>query len=223
MTPDMFRKLAALGLSNEQMIGVLEIMEADAEARKAKVRTRVQKWRDKRSEMAGNVTERYVTTEDVTSGLTRGEDNLSKKTISGKEKIDAASRPKKGSRLPGDFAPDIDWAVSQGLSRRDAESQAQRFRDYWLAKPGAAGVKLDWPATWRNWVRSHADRAGVASTPVLVVDEARWKTRLTAARQKLQWSRKDWGPMPREPGCLVPAELLQDGDGVGWSEWQQVA
>jgi hypothetical protein len=27
------------------------------------------------------------------------------------------------------------------------------FRDYWIAVPGAKGVKLDWIATWRNWVR----------------------------------------------------------------------
>lgn len=28
-----------------------------------------------------------------------------------------------------------------------------RFRDHWTAKPGKDGVKLDWLATWRNWVR----------------------------------------------------------------------
>jgi len=29
-----------------------------------------------------------------------------------------------------------------------------RFRDYWIAQPGAKGRKLDWFATWRNWVRN---------------------------------------------------------------------
>lgn len=47
MTPEMFRKLAALGLSHEQMAGVLEIIEDEAEARKEKARVRVQKWRDR--------------------------------------------------------------------------------------------------------------------------------------------------------------------------------
>ena len=28
------------------------------------------------------------------------------------------------------------------------------FRDYWIAQPGQKGVKTDWDATWRNWVRS---------------------------------------------------------------------
>lgn len=27
------------------------------------------------------------------------------------------------------------------------------FRDYWIAQPGQKGVKTDWDATWRNWVR----------------------------------------------------------------------
>lgn len=36
-----------------------------------------------------------------------------------------------------------------------------RFADYWRAKPGAAGRKLDWLATWRNWVRTeNASAAG---------------------------------------------------------------
>jgi hypothetical protein len=27
------------------------------------------------------------------------------------------------------------------------------FKDHWAAQPGQKGVKLDWFATWRNWVR----------------------------------------------------------------------
>jgi hypothetical protein len=35
----------------------------------------------------------------------------------------------------------------------------EKFRDYWRAKPGAGGRKLDWDATWRNWCRNAEDRA----------------------------------------------------------------
>lgn len=28
----------------------------------------------------------------------------------------------------------------------------EKFSNHWVAKPGAAGRKLDWTATWRNWV-----------------------------------------------------------------------
>jgi nicotinamide mononucleotide adenylyltransferase len=33
------------------------------------------------------------------------------------------------------------------------KSTADQFRDYWIAKAGAGATKLDWEATWRNWVR----------------------------------------------------------------------
>jgi hypothetical protein len=30
----------------------------------------------------------------------------------------------------------------------------EQFRDYWSAKAGSGATKLDWQATWRNWVRN---------------------------------------------------------------------
>ena len=30
----------------------------------------------------------------------------------------------------------------------------ESFADYWIAVPGAKGVKLDWDATWRTWIRN---------------------------------------------------------------------
>jgi hypothetical protein len=29
----------------------------------------------------------------------------------------------------------------------------EQFKDYWCAKPGKDATKLDWSATFRNWVR----------------------------------------------------------------------
>lgn len=137
-----------------------------------------------------------------------------------KETPNGVSKKQRGTRIPEDFSPDLDWAVAQGLSKRDAESQAQRFRDYWRGKAGAAGVKLDWPATWRNWVRSHLDRAGIQPPAPLSLDPAKWQSRLRLARDRRSWSTVEWGPRPREPGCLVPVELLLPDDGNGWSEWK---
>lgn len=86
MKPDTFRKLAAAGLSTEQIAIVLEIMDerekefaAAEDARKAQVRERVQRWRDKQKDDVtlpkrnGNATKR----------LTRGRDSSSKDKISG--------------------------------------------------------------------------------------------------------------------------------------------
>lgn len=72
----------------------------------------------------------------------------------GKAKAETTDR---GSRLPQDFAMPADWLqwaqVQRGWSMDVAKTEADRFADYWHAKPGASAVKLDWRATWRNWVR----------------------------------------------------------------------
>lgn len=35
----------------------------------------------------------------------------------------------------------------------DLRAEHLVFIDYWIAQPGARGVKVDWAATWRNWMR----------------------------------------------------------------------
>ena len=57
-------------------------------------------------------------------------------------------------RIPDGFpTPDAKaWARNE---RPDlvVDTVAEMFRDHWIAKPGKEGRKLDWLATWRNWVR----------------------------------------------------------------------
>lgn len=61
----------------------------------------------------------------------------------------------RGERIPDGFpgADERNWCVS---ARADLcpHTVADKFRDYWLGVPGARGRKTDWPATWRNFVRS---------------------------------------------------------------------
>jgi len=63
---------------------------------------------------------------------------------------------KRGSRLSPDFLFTGDWLVFCKQERPDLEplQTFEKFKDYWIAQPGSKGVKLDWFATWRNWVRS---------------------------------------------------------------------
>lgn len=68
--------------------------------------------------------------------------------------------PPRGTRIPADFEPDIAYAVAQGLPAARARTEAENFRDYWSAKTGQGATKLDWPATWRQWVRNARDRYG---------------------------------------------------------------
>lgn len=63
-----------------------------------------------------------------------------------------------GTRLPEDWNPGHEGAAyAKGLGI-DAKATWENFRDYWRSKPGAAGRKLDWPATWRMWCRTEAGR-----------------------------------------------------------------
>jgi len=61
--------------------------------------------------------------------------------------------------LPADWAPDADLAdwTRQNAPNVDAKRELSKFRDFWAAKPGKDGRKLDWPATWRNWIRRAAE------------------------------------------------------------------
>ena len=58
------------------------------------------------------------------------------------------------------FSPDAElsdesraWAIKAGLPAGEVDAVFLEFRDYWCAVPGNVGIKLDWPATWRNRVR----------------------------------------------------------------------
>ena len=66
-------------------------------------------------------------------------------------------KPTRGSRLSSEWQiPDdwIAWAAQQGIASQAARFEADKFRDFWISKPGQGGVKSDWQATWRNWIRN---------------------------------------------------------------------
>jgi hypothetical protein len=72
---------------------------------------------------------------------------------------------KQGTRLPDDFEeqirsrPDLAEWFRQNCPHVDGKRETERFRDHWTSKPGKDGRKLDWVATWRNWMRTAEDRA----------------------------------------------------------------
>lgn len=69
---------------------------------------------------------------------------------------------RKGTRLPVDWVIPPEWgswAVDQGMSREEAWQASHMFKDYWIAQTGARSTKLDWFATWRNWVRNNLKSA----------------------------------------------------------------
>lgn len=68
----------------------------------------------------------------------------------------SAATTTRGTRLPADWEPDDGCAAFLREKRPDLDlaTTADLFRDFWHSKPGKDGCKLDWTATWRNWVRS---------------------------------------------------------------------
>ena len=77
------------------------------------------------------------------------------------QQSDARAAPRRATRLKPDWQPradDLVYAVGEGFDETEVERMAADFRDYWTSKSGQAATKLDWPATWRRWVRTCADR-----------------------------------------------------------------
>jgi len=70
---------------------------------------------------------------------------------------------KRGTRLSDNWQPsgeDFAWARKERPDV-DLRTETASFCDYWRAKPGKEGTKLDWTATWRNWIRNSRKAGGV--------------------------------------------------------------
>lgn len=76
----------------------------------------------------------------------------------------SVSRPaaqKRGTRIPEDFTPTptmIKWAREK-TPHVDGRRETEKFINHWTAKAGREAVKVDWPATWRNWMLTAEERS----------------------------------------------------------------
>jgi hypothetical protein len=97
------------------------------------------------------------------------------------QKKEPSASPR-GTRLPEDWKPTeelIAWARDNAPGV--GWSEHEKFVDYWRAIPGAKGVKLDWAATWRNWMRRASEQR--SARPVSGPPSGRY---LSAQEQNLQ-------------------------------------
>lgn len=86
---------------------------------------------------------------------------------------DARARSR-GTRLPPDWRPDDagrTFAIDL-IGNQRSHLELQKFRDYWHARAGPGGVKLDWEATWRNWIRKAAETKAQGNGKRTVQDAA---------------------------------------------------
>lgn len=76
------------------------------------------------------------------------------------------NKPPRGTRVPEDFAVTDEYrafAKKHALPAPDGE--VERFKDYWRGIAGSRGRKLDWPATFRNWLRTAKDISNGKAPP----------------------------------------------------------
>lgn len=88
------------------------------------------------------------------------------------------SGEQRASRLPKPFELPNEWREFC-LSERsdlDPDKVAAKFADFWHGKPGKAGTKLDWLATWRNWVREERGPPKALPLHPQNAGEPHWRT-----------------------------------------------
>ncbi len=97
---------------------------------------------------------RWDKVKDANALPTQSERNATQDT----EHITQNTKEKKtlGKRLASDFSFPKEWEEFCQTERPELNpvKTFDQFKDYWIAQAGQKGVKLDWFATWRNWVRS---------------------------------------------------------------------
>ena len=105
---------------------------------------------------------------------------------------------KRGSRLSQDFCLPNEWN-SWARNERPELNVLQtfdKFKDYWIAQAGQKGVKLDWFATWRNWVRNtNAPKVNPADIVRITVPS---KNEPDPALEKIKADEKKAAPIPLE-------------------------
>jgi hypothetical protein len=89
--------------------------------------------------------------------LTELPKTIDHKTVEEDKKKKNVEKENRATRLALDWSPSAELKTFASDLGLDPARIAADFSDYWHAIPGARGVKLDWPATWRRWCRKALD------------------------------------------------------------------
>lgn len=74
-------------------------------------------------------------------------------------------RADRAHRLPDGWQPAPEPELVRAIGGpKAADRELAKFGDYWRAAPGAKGRKVDWQATWRNWLRRAAENTSTRSS-----------------------------------------------------------
>lgn len=177
MTPAMIDAMIDAGLTREQMAALMKaslVGNAEkADKKREQNAERQRKFKAKRKGNVGNALPELPTLPE--SKKEKSPEPSKEKTtplpqtpsVPSSSPAVETGKPasKRGTRLPADWQPSAKNradALEAGCPEGMIQRMGNGFRDYWVAKPGKDGVKLDWDATWRNWARREAERRGWA-------------------------------------------------------------
>ena len=105
---------------------------------------------------------------------------------------------KRGVRLASDFSFPKEWETFCKETRPELNplKTFEQFKDYWVAQAGQKAAKLDWFATWRNWVRStNAPKVSFADIVRVTVPMT---NQPDPALEKIKADEKRAAPIPLE-------------------------
>jgi uncharacterized protein YdaU (DUF1376 family) len=147
-------------------------------------------------------------------------------TLSVSEGLEAPKLSRKRNSYPDDF--EAAWQAfptTSNMSKAEALPEWKKLApdERALVQPSIAGYRAFLKANPAHppihFCRYLSKRRfeGFVDVATPAETEKIWQTRLGWARGKRQWPVHQWGPMPGQQGCRVPAKLLMDADGNGWS------
>jgi hypothetical protein len=180
------KHLMAAGVTGDALVAAIAEMEAasdttarlvDQAAEKRRAWDRERKRRQKAERNSTGIPPDPV----ESGGNAENTPSLNKSPHTPKIKPNPAhnTRTRKATRLEENWTLPTDWREfaksERGWSDIDIDAEAANFADFWHAKPKDA-TKLDWQATWRQWVRNSKRPSGksagkakpLASPPVAV-------------------------------------------------------
>jgi biotin operon repressor len=138
---------------------------------------RSNRYRLNMNDTGGGVTTEHMGCDPVIQEPVTVGDSLT--VISNRHKNHSETR---GTRLEEDWELPISWRQWASKKRPDLhlDTVADCFKDHWISVGGVRGIKRDWSATWRNWVRRE---------PIV-------------GERKFSNSRPPWANLPRDDDKL---------------------
>jgi len=152
---------------------------------------------DEKSEKASASAKARWSKKDANALPTLSESNATHNTLPITQDTEHKTQKKTlGKRLANDFLFPLEWEQFCKETRPELHPTRtfDQFKDYWIAQAGQKGVKLDWFATWRNWVRNtNAPKQNPADIVRLTVPS---KNEPDPALEKIKEDEKRAAPIP---------------------------